>query len=240
MRGRHAASILGRAVQDQDGRAAADDHARGARAGHRRGGLQHVPAAQRGRLHRPADRLRHLGDERPAVGRDDAGRRGLRRLGELLPPRKRGARVLRLQARHPDAPGARRRAHPQPALHQARRRACPATCTSRRPSCTRSWPAGSSSTSSSTRRTIPATSIPFKGNVDLDKLAAADRRGRRRANSRTSALQRDGEHGRRAADQHGQHARRRAALCRRHGIRVFLDATRAVENAYFIKQREPG
>jgi tyrosine phenol-lyase len=31
-----------------------------------------------------------------------------------------------------------------------------------------------------------------------------------------------------------------SALCRRHGIRVFLDATRAVENAYFIKVREPG
>ncbi|MBN2217497.1 MAG: tyrosine phenol-lyase [Pirellulales bacterium] len=29
-------------------------------------------------------------------------------------------------------------------------------------------------------------------------------------------------------------------LATRHGIRVFLDATRAVENAYFIQQREPG
>ena len=29
-------------------------------------------------------------------------------------------------------------------------------------------------------------------------------------------------------------------LARRHGIRVMLDATRAVENAYFIQQREPG
>lgn len=29
-------------------------------------------------------------------------------------------------------------------------------------------------------------------------------------------------------------------LTRRHGIRIFLDATRAVENAYFIQQREPG
>lgn len=34
--------------------------------------------------------------------------------------------------------------------------------------------------------------------------------------------------------------RETSALCRRHGIRVFLDATRAVENAYFIQQREPG
>lgn len=31
-----------------------------------------------------------------------------------------------------------------------------------------------------------------------------------------------------------------SALCKRHGIRLMLDATRAVENAYFIKQRESG
>jgi tyrosine phenol-lyase len=30
------------------------------------------------------------------------------------------------------------------------------------------------------------------------------------------------------------------ALCSRHGVRVMLDATRAVENAWFIRQREPG
>lgn len=31
-----------------------------------------------------------------------------------------------------------------------------------------------------------------------------------------------------------------SALCRRHGIKIYLDATRAVENCYFIKQREAG
>lgn len=30
------------------------------------------------------------------------------------------------------------------------------------------------------------------------------------------------------------------ALCHQHGVKVMLDATRAVENAYFIKMREPG
>lgn len=34
--------------------------------------------------------------------------------------------------------------------------------------------------------------------------------------------------------------RETCGLCHKHGIPVFLDATRAVENAYFIKQREPG
>ena len=29
-------------------------------------------------------------------------------------------------------------------------------------------------------------------------------------------------------------------LCDRHGIPIMLDATRAVENAYFIQQREAG
>ena len=37
-----------------------------------------------------------------------------------------------------------------------------------------------------------------------------------------------------------QNARELKALCARHGIPVMMDATRAVENAYFIQQREPG
>jgi tyrosine phenol-lyase len=35
-------------------------------------------------------------------------------------------------------------------------------------------------------------------------------------------------------------ARACAELCHRHGVPVMMDATRAVENAWFIKQREPG
>jgi tyrosine phenol-lyase len=37
-----------------------------------------------------------------------------------------------------------------------------------------------------------------------------------------------------------RNARELKALCDRYGIRVLLDATRAVENAYFIQQREAG
>ena len=83
---------------------------------HPRGRLQHVPAPQRGRLHRPAHRLRHHRDERPPVGRHDAGRRGLRRQPQLLPPRGGGPGDLRLQV-----PGARRT-----------RAAAPSTCSARR------------------------------------------------------------------------------------------------------------
>jgi tyrosine phenol-lyase len=35
-------------------------------------------------------------------------------------------------------------------------------------------------------------------------------------------------------------AREVSALCRRHGVPVYLDATRLMENAFFIKEREPG
>jgi tyrosine phenol-lyase len=79
---------------------------------------------------------------------------------------------------------------------------------------------------------------PFKGNIDIGKL-------------------------RRLIEEHGAEAiayisletnvnmaggqpcslaniREVSVVCRQHGIRVFLDATRAVENSYFIKEREPG
>ena len=113
---------LGGALQDQDGGAPQDDHARGARGRHPRGRLQHLPAAQRGRLHRPAHRLRHDRDERPPVGRHDARRRGLRREPQLLPSRSGRPGDLRLHAPGADAPGPRRRAPAQPDADQARRR----------------------------------------------------------------------------------------------------------------------
>ena len=84
----------------------------------------------------------------------------------------------------------------------------------------------------------PANLDPFKGNVDLAKLESliarvgADRipylclqccvnmaGGQPISMANIAAV---------------------SALCKRHGIRIMLDATRAVENAYFIKAREPG
>ncbi len=84
----------------------------------------------------------------------------------------------------------------------------------------------------------PADLSPFKGNVDLAKLATLiDRVGAGRipylclqccvnmAGGQPVSL---------------ANVREVHAICRSHGIPVMLDATRAVENAYFIQQREPG
>ncbi|MHC4991341.1 MAG: tyrosine phenol-lyase [Planctomycetota bacterium] len=84
----------------------------------------------------------------------------------------------------------------------------------------------------------PQSEYPFKGNVDLAKLrrlierVGADRipylsleTNVNMAGGQPCSLRNIGA---------------TCALCHEHGIPVFLDATRAVENAYFIKQREPG
>lgn len=84
----------------------------------------------------------------------------------------------------------------------------------------------------------PVHESPFKGNVDIAKLAELiSRVGADRipylclqccvnmAGGQPISL---------------ENVRRVGQLCRSHGIRVMLDATRAVENAYFIQQREPG
>ncbi len=84
----------------------------------------------------------------------------------------------------------------------------------------------------------PADPSPFKGNIDLAKLSTLiDRVGAERipylclqccvnmAGGQPVSL---------------ANVREVHAICRSHGIPVMLDATRAVENAYFIQQREPG
>ena len=79
---------------------------------------------------------------------------------------------------------------------------------------------------------------PFKGNVDLAKLQAViDEVGAERipyVSVETNVNM--------AGGQPMSLANLEATydLCRRHGILVMLDATRALENAWFIKQREPG
>jgi tyrosine phenol-lyase len=84
----------------------------------------------------------------------------------------------------------------------------------------------------------PAMDHPFKGNIDLAKLQAAiDTYGADRipyVSLETNVNM--------AGGQPVSMANIRAVyeLCNRHGILVMLDATRALENAWFIKQREAG
>ena len=84
----------------------------------------------------------------------------------------------------------------------------------------------------------PASTYPFKGNVDLAKFQAViDEYGADRVpyiSVETNVNM--------AGGQPLSLANLRATyeLCRANGIYLMLDATRAVENAWFIKQREPG
>lgn len=79
---------------------------------------------------------------------------------------------------------------------------------------------------------------PFKGNIDLEKLEhLIDEHGAERipyVSFETNVNM--------AGGQPASMANIRAVyeLCRRHGILVMLDATRALENAYYIQQREEG
>ena len=84
----------------------------------------------------------------------------------------------------------------------------------------------------------PASEHPFKGNVDLAALEALIARvGAQRIPYVCVAVTVN-----MAGGQPVSMANLRAVreLTQRHGIRIVLDATRAVENAYFIQQRETG
>lgn len=84
----------------------------------------------------------------------------------------------------------------------------------------------------------PSDESPFKGNVDLDALAALiERVGAERIPYVCLAATVNMAGGQPVSM---ANARALSALCRQHGIRIMLDATRAVENAYFIQQREEG
>jgi len=84
----------------------------------------------------------------------------------------------------------------------------------------------------------PASEHPFKGNVDLAKLEriieefGADRIPY--LSLETNVNMAGGQPCSLA------NIRETCELCHRHGIPVFLDATRASENCYFIREREPG
>jgi len=83
----------------------------------------------------------------------------------------------------------------------------------------------------------PTSEHPFKGNCDLRKLEKliAEVGAERIAylSLETNVNMAGGQ------PCSLENIRETCALCHKHGIKVFLDATRAVENAYFIKLREP-
>ena len=84
----------------------------------------------------------------------------------------------------------------------------------------------------------PASLHPFKGNIDLSKLQAViDEHGAERVPYVSLETNVNMAGGQPASM---DNIRAVHELCRRHGIPVMLDATRALENAYFIQQREAG
>lgn len=84
----------------------------------------------------------------------------------------------------------------------------------------------------------PNCEKPFKGNVDLKKLQALiDTHGAKKIPYVSVAVTVNMAGGQPVSM---QNLRDVHALCKQHGIRVVLDATRAIENAHFIKYREQG
>jgi tyrosine phenol-lyase len=85
---------------------------------------------------------------------------------------------------------------------------------------------------------VPTDERPFKGNVDLNALEALIKKvGAKRIPYVCVAGTVNMAGGQPVSMANMREVRE---LTHRHGIRVMLDATRAVENAYFIQQREPG
>ncbi len=84
----------------------------------------------------------------------------------------------------------------------------------------------------------PSADHPFKGNVDVKKLQALiDAHGAEKIPYVSVAVTVNMAGGQPVSMNNLKDVH---ALCKRHGIRVVLDATRALENAHFIKHREKG
>lgn len=80
--------------------------------------------------------------------------------------------------------------------------------------------------------------LPFKGNIDIAKLQALiDEVGAENIAYVCLAVTVNLAGGQPVSMENMRDVRR---LCDRHGIKIFYDATRCVENAYFIKEREKG
>jgi tyrosine phenol-lyase len=84
----------------------------------------------------------------------------------------------------------------------------------------------------------PANMHPFKGNIDLEKLEELIKREGPEKIAYVSLAGTVNMAGGQPVSM--ANAKALKALCDQYGIRVFLDATRAAENAYFIQKREEG
>ncbi|NNL04795.1 MAG: tyrosine phenol-lyase [Xanthomonadales bacterium] len=84
----------------------------------------------------------------------------------------------------------------------------------------------------------PASDHPFKGNVDLEKL---DRLVREVGADKVPYISLEGCVNMAGGQPFSMaNLRELHAYCRKHGIRIMLDATRTIENAWFIRRREEG
>jgi tyrosine phenol-lyase len=84
----------------------------------------------------------------------------------------------------------------------------------------------------------PSNLHPFKGNVDLGKLESLIKRVGAENIAYVSLAGTVNMAGGQPVSMANVRALRE--LCDRHDIRIYLDATRMVENAYFIQEREEG
>lgn len=84
----------------------------------------------------------------------------------------------------------------------------------------------------------PQSRHPFKGNIDLNKLETLIRKVGAENIPYVNVAATVNLAGGQPISM--QNVREVNALCRKYGIRIWCDATRAVENAFFIKEREEG
>lgn len=84
----------------------------------------------------------------------------------------------------------------------------------------------------------PCAEHPFKGNIDLDKLEALIKEHGSEKIAYVSLAGTVNMAGGQPVSMANVKALR--TLCDQHGVRIYLDATRMVENAFFIQEREAG
>ncbi|QXM06541.1 tryptophanase [Crassaminicella indica] len=84
----------------------------------------------------------------------------------------------------------------------------------------------------------PTKRVPFKGNMDVEKLESLIKKhGPEKIGLVIMTVTNNSAGGQPVSM---QNVRETAAICKKYGIKFSIDAARYAENAYFVKQREPG